>query len=330
MPKTKKEWTFALFRVFIIILGSFAVAFGSVAFLVPLNINSGGLAGVGIIARYFIEDPKTKILVYNLIVFVASSILWVIGFFFIGKEFALKTLVSTIAYPFATWLFTACPGVSDGIKEFGILLETAANGPTAGNYLLAGLFGGVFIGSGVAITFVGGGSTGGVDVLTFLAERYLKIKQSIASFIIDGSIVVIGLVTILPRDKTILLPCLTGVVTAFLTAMLIEIIYIGMQSGYQVDIISEKWEDISRYVQDELGRGATIISAQGGFRGDKRDVLRVVIDARQHHALRTFIAQTDPKAFVTYTRTNAVFGEGFKPHKEQNTIEKHKNKNGKK
>lgn len=331
MPKTKKEKLIFAFRIFIIILGSFLVSFGNVAFLVPLNINSGGLSGIGIIVRYFISDPNMKVLAYNLVVDIASVILWIVGFIFIGKEFALKTLVATIAFPVANWLFTACPGISNGIVDFGELIKTSANGPTAGNYLLAGLFGGAFIGSGVAITFVGGGSTGGVDVITFLAERYLKIKQSTASFIVDGSIVVAGLLIILPRDQEILLPCLTGVISAFLTAIFIEVIYIGLQSGYQVDIISSKWEDISKYVQDDLERGATVIHAKGGFRGDERIILRVVIASRQHNALRSFIAKTDPKAFVTYTRTNAVFGEGFKPHKEENEIEKfHNRKNGKK
>ena len=318
MPKTKIEWFSLICRTFLVILGTVLVAFGSVSFHVPLNINAGGLSGIGIVVRYFVSDAY-KVLAYNLVVTIASVVLWLLGLIFIGKDFAIKTLVATIVFPGATWLFTTCPGISNLISDLGELMRVAGNGPTAGNYLLAGVFGGVFVGIGVAITFVGGGSTGGVDVLTFLMEKYLKIKQSIASFIIDGTIVVTGLAILLPLNHEFLLPCLSGVLSAFVTAVFIEFIYIGSQTSFQVDIISDKWEDISRYAQDELGRGATILHAKGGYKGDDRIILRIVFDKRQYNQIRNYISKVDPKAFVTFTQTNAVFGEGFKPHQNPTT-----------
>ena len=307
------DWYKLICRGILVILGTVLVALGNVAFLVPLDINAGGLSGIGIIARYFAPE-SFKVLLYNIIITGASIVLWLLGLLFIGKDFAIKTLVATIVFPAANWLFTTCPGLSDLISQFGELIKTAGNGPTAGNFLLVGLFGGVFVGVGVALTFVGGGSTGGVDVLTFLMEKFLKIKQSIASFIVDGTIVVTGLAVLLPQDNSFLLPCLSGILSAFVTALIIEFIYIGSQTSYQVDIISDKWEEISKFAQDELGRGATIIHAQGGFHGDERIVLRVVFDKRQYNKIRQYISKVDPKAFVTFTQTNAVFGEGFKSH----------------
>lgn len=327
MPKTKIDWYKFICRTILVVLGTVLVAFGSVGFHVPLDINAGGLSGIGIIVRYFVPE-SVKVLTYNLVVTIASIILWLMGLIFIGKDFAFKTLVATIVFPGATWLFTTCPGVSDLMNGLGELLKTTGNGPTAGNYLLAGVFGGVFVGVGVAVTFVGGGSTGGVDVLTFIMEKFLKIKQSIASFIVDGTIVVTGLAVLLPMEHDFLLPCLSGIISAFVTAAFIEFIYIGSQTSYQVDIISEKWEEISRYAQDVLGRGATIIHAKGGYKGDERIILRIVFDKRQYNLLRSEISKIDPKAFVTFTRTNAVFGEGFKPHQNPQTFKK-KDKNDK-
>ena len=325
MPKTKKEWFIAVYRTLIVIFGTFLVAFGNVAFLAPLDINAGGLNGVAIIARYFVAD-NMKVLLYNIIIDGASVILWLIGLAFIGKEFALKTLVATIAFPLANWLFTACPGLSDGLIKFGEILKMAGNGPTAGNFLMSGIFGGVFVGVGVAVTFVGGGSTGGVDVLTFLMEKYIHIKQSIASFIIDGTIVTVGLCVLLPLENDFLLPCLSGIISAFMSAIIIEVIYIGSQTSYQVDIISDKWEEISQYAQDVLGHGATIIHAKGGYKGDDRIILRIVFKKREYSKIRSYIAHVDPKAFVTYTQTNAVFGEGFRSHVNTNLIEEVKKK----
>ena len=334
MPKTKNEWMKAILKSLIVVLGTFVVAFGNVAFLVPLDINAGGLNGVAIIAKFFVAE-NAKILVYNIIVDAASVALWLVGLIFIGKEFALKTLVATIAFPLANWIFTACPGVSEALIKFGEMLTLAGNGPTAGNYLMAGIFGGVFVGVGVAITFVGGGSTGGVDVLTFLLEKYVHIKQSIASFLVDGTIIIVGLCVLLPQgteEKSFLLACLSGIISAFMSAILIEVIFISSQTSYQVDIISDKWEEISKYAQDVLGHGATIIHAQGGYKGDKRIILRIVFKKREYSKIRSYIAQVDPKAFVTYTQTNAVFGEGFKSHVNSNLIKevKAKTKKGKK
>ena len=113
-----------------------------------------------------------------------------------------------------------------------------------------------------------------------------------------------------------------------MSAILIEVIYIGSQSAYQADIISDKWEEISKYALIELDRGTTIIRAEGGYKGDERVILRIVFDKRQHNKIREFIAKIDPHAFVTYTRTNAVFGEGFKSHKVDPIIKK-KNRDGK-
>ena len=325
MPRSKKDWFKLIYKTLIIIFGTTLVAFGSVGFHVPLNINAGGLSGLGIIVRFF-SPESMKTISYNIVITSSSILLWLIGLLFIGKDFAIKTLVATIVFPGATWLFTTCPGISDVVAKLGELIKTAANGPTAGNYLMGGIFGGVFVGIGVALTFVGGGSTGGVDVLTFLMEKYLKIKQSAGSFIVDGTIVVVGLILLLPKDNTFLLPCLSGVLSAFVTAVSIEAIYIGSQTSYQVDIISSKWEEISNYAQNELGRGATVIHAKGGYKGDERVILRIVFDRHQYTRIRAFISKVDPKAFVTFTRTNAVFGEGFRPHIEEGLLDKKKAK----
>ena len=313
---SKKEKLFATTRVLAVIFGTILLAFGTVLFLVPLDINSGGLSGIAIIVRFFVPE-EYKVLVYNIIVWSTSVILWLLGRIFIGKEFAYKTLLSTVIFPLANTLFTIVPGISDGIDYLANLIKTAGNPEgtvTAGNYILSALFGGVFVGSGVAITFVGGGSTGGVDVLTFLIEKFWRIKQSIASFMVDGTIILVGLLSLVLVKTEMLISCLSGVISAFITAVVIEVIYIGSQSNFQADIISDKWEEISRYVQDELERGATVIRAEGGYHGDDRVILRAVIDKRQYEKLKKFIAETDPKAFVTYTQTHATFGEGFKSY----------------
>lgn len=299
-----------LMQIFVVILGSFLLAFGNIVFLSPAMINAGGLNGISIIVKSFFSEGYQDI-VYNITTASLSIILWIVGLIFIGKDFAIKTLLSTIMVPVATFFFTFTPGVSDWCQN---ITSAILSSPTmeTGEILLSGITGGVIVGVGVAITFVGGGSSGGVDVLSFILNKYLNIKQSIGSFIVDGSIIILGLFIILPTDMNFLVKCLCGILSAFITAILIEYVYVGAQTSFQVDIISEKWKEISAYAQEVLGRGATIIHAEGGYKGNERIILRVVFDKSQYHKIRDFIVKTDPNAFITFTQTNAVYGEGFK------------------
>ena len=296
---TRHDWFCFICNNFLVIIGSFILAIGTGIFLSKLSIVAGGLSGIGIIVQHYVSFQ-----ILDIIVWIGTAILWVVGFFTIGKEFSFRTLLSSVAYPgFLTLVLR--------VNYFQNIAEQVAGDGGPGNILICGLFAGVFIGAGVALTFLGKGSTGGVDTLVFLFAKKTKIKESVWSFIIDGSIIVLSMILV-PNQW---INSLVGILSAFISAMMIEFIYNANVSSYQADIISSKWEDISRYAQDELGRGATIIPVKGGYRHEDRIMLRVVLEKRQVEALRKYIAEVDPKAFVTYSQTKAVYGEGFKDHK---------------
>ena len=162
------------------------------------------------------------------------------------------------------------------------------------------------------MNFKGGGSTGGVDVIIAIFNKYLGVKESIMSLAIDGSIIVCGMFLI-PGN---IVPSLCGIISALVSALMIEYFYVGKQTSLQADIISDKWEEISRFVQDVLGRGATVIPANGGYKLENRTILRVVFDKTQYKAIREFIGDTDPTAFMTFTQTYGVYGEGFNVNKK--------------
>lgn len=280
-----------------IVLGTFLLAFGSVIFLTKAELVAGGISGIAIIIQHFVD-----VAIYDYLVAGLTILFWLIGLIFLGKDFAIKTALSSLLYIGFTFLFKR-------VVFFDELAKTFAGEQLAGNLILCGIFGGVFIGGGVAITFLGGGSSGGVDVVQLLLSKYTGIKESVSGFLIDGIIILVGMFSM-----QLWVQSLCGILSSFVTAALIEIVYIKNQTAYQVDIISDKWEEISRYAQDELERGATIIHAQGGYKGEERVILRVVFDRFQYEKIKKYIASVDPKAFVTYTQTNAVFGEGFKKH----------------
>ncbi len=294
----------------LVILGTFILAFGSVIFLTECEIVAGGVSGIAIIIQHYVT-----IQIYDYVAAALTVFFWVLGVIFLGKDFAVKTLLSSVLYIGFTFLFKRVEFFTDLAKTFAGTNDGGTS--QVGNYILCGLFGGVFVGGGVALTFLGGGSTGGVDVLQLLLSRWLKVKESITSFMVDGTIIIIGMICLqLP------IPALCGILSAFVTAALIEVVFIRNQTSYQVDIISDKWELISQYAQDELERGATIIRAEGGYKGEERVILRVVFDKSQYEKIRDYIASVDPYAFVTFTQTNAVYGEGFKSNKKSVKIKK--------
>lgn len=292
-----KEFWLRVFRVFLVILGSAILAFGTAIFLTRLEIVSGGLSGIAIIVQHFIGGVDQYI---DIMVAGASAVLFFIGLFFIGKDFAIKTLISTVAFPAFLALFLR-------VNYFQDISVLVAGDGSVGYIILCGVFGGVFVGSGVALTFLGGGSTGGVDIIVYIVSQKTRIKESVVSFAVDGFIVLMSIILI--REN--LINSLCGVISAFVVALMIEYFFVNQTASVQADVISDKWEEISRFAQDEMMRGATIIKAQGGYKGEERIILRVVFDRRQFDTFKKFVARTDPKAFITYTQTNAVYGEGF-------------------
>lgn len=330
---TKKEKKAFITNIFLVLIGNLSLAFGTAIFLTKLDIVAGGLSGIGIIVQHYIGslDIFTGFwaqvfgtTTVDLVVFIATWILWAVGLIFLGRDFALKTLASAIIYPIALSIFMRVPcfiGIAENISYFGItdttLLENIKNNvefAPISNLLLCGLFGGVFIGFGVGLNFLGGGSTGGVDVIIAIINKYFGIKESIISFCLDALVILLGMFLIKKNGHFNIVPSLCGILSAFITALVIEFVMNFFSLSYQLDVISDKWEVISWFAQEELGRGATIIHVEGGYKGDQRVILRIVFDKMQYNRLKNFIARVDPHAFVTITQTSAVYGEGFKPH----------------
>lgn len=283
----------------LVAVGTFILSFGSVIFLSKAELVAGGVSGIAIMVNHFVNID-----IYDYVAAGLTILFWFIGFIFVGKQFAIKTLFSSILYIGFTFLINRVPFFDELATTFSGLDKNAE--PLVGNLILCGIFGGVFVGAGVAITFLGGGSTGGVDCFQPLAKKYFHIKEPITSFVIDASIIVIGAFTM----KT-WIPALCGVLACVMSSFLIEVIYIRSQTSYQVDIISNHWKEINDFAQKELDRGTTIIRAEGGYQGEERIILRIVFDRSQYEKLRDYVAVVDPTAFITFTQTNAVYGEGF-------------------
>ncbi len=291
------------------IIGSFLVAFGTACFLIPAEVVAGGTSGIGMILNHFLKDAfgtRTE----DIIVWTINIVLLIVAYFFVGKRFALNTLVSTIFFPLfltlmlrtnmITWLSDYFKKDSEAWKDMEYYISL--------RLLLAGIFAGITIGIGVSITFIGYGSTGGFDVLYFLIEKYLHIKQSISSFVLDGlTILVYALVV--PNH---VIPSLVGVVSAMLSAVMIEVMYIKLNTNYVVDILTNKYKEINNYIIKELGATSTLLDATGAYSKKEFKLVRFVLPRRKYEEIRKELVALDPKAFISVVDSKEIIGKGFK------------------
>lgn len=286
-------------NMLLVVLGTIILAFGSGVFLVPFDLITGGMSGLGIIL--------VKILPFNLSIDVYVAIiswaLFFLGFIILGKDLALKTLISAIVYPVALSLsikLLNSPIIGDFLDMKNGQYQSIA-------ILLGSVFGGAMVGAGCAISFIGGGSTGGTDIIAFIICKYFKrLKSSQVIFIIDALIVVSGMFII--ND---LVTSLLGIVSAFLCAITIDKVFLSDSKAFIAFIVSDKYEEINRKIIKKLDRTSTIIDSMGGYLKQPNKVLMISFNFSQYRLLIDIINRIDKKAFITISRAHEINGEGW-------------------
>ncbi|MBQ9544231.1 MAG: YitT family protein [Clostridia bacterium] len=297
--RRKKRLT-ALKNVLEVILGTAILAFGTAVFIVPFDLVVGGVSSVALITNRLLGDNAVSI---DLLITVLTWSLFFLGLVFLGKGFALKTLVSTVVYPVAFSLFSRLvdPEVLGGV----FCLSLSEYSQIA--LLLACIFGGVFIGAGCALTFLGGGSSGGMDIIAFLICKIFKrLKSPRAIFFIDAVTVAAGLFVFLDPVLTLL-----GISSAFVSAFVIDKMFLGGSKAFVAEIVSDEFEKINRQVAETLERTTSIADIEGGYSGQKKKMLFVSFTMDQYNQLLNIINKTDPSAFVTIQRAHEINGEGW-------------------
>ncbi len=296
---TKSELLLQLKNLGLVILGTLVLAFGCAVFVVPFNLVTGGVTGLAII----IDNLINSAIHIDVVIGAITWLLFFLGLIFLGWDFAIKTLASTIIYPIAISLFMnlVSPDVLDGI----FYIQGSSHADIA--LIISALFGGLCVGTGCALTFMGGGSTGGIDIIAFmLCKVFKKLKSSTVIFAVDATTVILGLFVIKDLILTLL-----GVISAWIAAMVIDRIFIGGGQAFTAQIVSDKYEEINLAVRNEVERTTTVFEARGGYSGKPKTVLMVTFTMRQYAVLMNAIKRIDKTAFVSITRAHEINGEGF-------------------
>ena len=294
---SKGELLLQLKNLSLVVLGTLVLAFGCAIFVVPFDLVTGGVTGISII----IDEMIKGAIDIEITIGIITWGLFFLGLAFLGMDFALKTLASTIIYPLAISLFLklVSPGVLGGLFYLNTSSDVAL--------IISALFGGLCVGTGCALTFLGGGSTGGVDILAFILCKFFKRwKSSTVIFIVDATTVVLGLFVIKDLIHTLL-----GIISAWLAAQVIDKIFLGGNRAFTAQIVSDKYEEINLAIREEVRRTTTMLIGYGGYSREQKTVLSVTFTMRQYADLMRVIKSIDPTAFVSISRAHEINGEGF-------------------
>ena len=286
--------------------GCFLLAFGAAAFISPLGLVTGGVLSIGVIIQHFITLSGSDFYAVDIVTGAIQVLLLGISFLFLGKNYTIRTIYTTLLYPAFFSLLSRFPFIQ-GMSIGGYVCRLFD--PTDfGQLILAALAGGVLVGLGVAICYHAGGSTGGLDVIASILARHTPVKEAVSSFAMDATLVIAGLVAI--RDVRL---ALVGVLSAFTCALAIQYLYVNAESYIIADIVSDKYEIIQEYVHVKMDHATTLIDIVGGYTGKERKILRVAFSSRDLYSFRAYIGLVDPRAFVTFTKASMINGEGFDP-----------------
>lgn len=301
----------------LVIIGCVLFAFGDAVFLNKWDIVSGGVSSVGIMIDTFVE-PLLGFGIRDIVVAFVQIALWFLGLFLLGKKFSIKTAVAMIAYPGFYALFYRLDvgthlGLSGLYPPEGVSLSTyALSGSDVSNLIICAIIGGILDGIAVGMAFLGHASTGGFAILSSILAKFTSVKEDVSSFLIDGVLIIMATLLRLSQPS-IGICCLGGILSSMACSIAIQFVYINADRYVICDVISDKYQEISDFVIKDLDHSVTLIDAIGGYTGEKRKLLRAIINKSEQMDLERKIAEVDPNAFVSFYKANTINGEGFLP-----------------
>jgi uncharacterized membrane-anchored protein YitT (DUF2179 family) len=281
-------------NVLFILIGTAIMSFGLVNFNMQNKLAEGGFTGITLLLYFMFKwDPSYTNLILNIPLFF-------IGWKLLGRNAFIYTLLGTVGLSVFLWIFQRFP----------------IDMPLKDDLLLAALFAGVFLGIGLGIIFRYGGTTGGVDIIARLVQKYAGWSMGRTMFIFDIGVIGISVLTYLNYKEA-----MYTLVAVFIGARVIDFIQEGAYTARGAMIVSDRNDDIAKKIMEEMDRGLTVLKGYGSFTKIEREVLYCVVAKNEIVRLKNLITSVDPHAFVSVTVVHDVHGEGFTLDENKKPIE---------
>lgn len=272
--------------IFDIISGLF-FAVGLSSFSAPNQIAPGGVSGLSVLVQHlFGFQLGTIMLAINIP-------LILLAWKFLGRAFTINTLKTV------------------GIHT--LILNNLHLPAYSGEQVIAGLFGGVFIGISLALVFMRSSTTGGGDIVSRLVQlkfRHVPIGKMMLLFDV---LVLVASVLVFRNIEA----GLYGMISIFTTSKVIDGMLYGLYTGKVLLIISPRQQEISDEILHKLDRGVTFLDGVGAYSGKQKQVLMCAVRANEYHGVEEIVKKHDPDAFVLTLEAKEIQGEGFRPITQQ-------------
>lgn len=266
-----------------IISGNIFIALAINTLILENHIIVGGTSGIGNVLNHYFNIPV------SLSVGCLNVCLFLVGLFFIGKKFAMTTLLSTFLFPIILQFF-----------ETHAMFHHYLEDP-----LLAAILAACLVGVGIGLILKANASTGGVDILAILLNKKFGFPVHIVLNCIDLSILVLQFTF---NDTT---HVIYGIMIVMITAVVLNKTLTQGTSLVQLTVISDHYEDIKQSILHEFDAGVTLLASEKGFTQENSKLLLSVLPYRKLPAIKAKIHEIDPVAFVIVSHVEEVGGKGF-------------------
>lgn len=270
----------------IITVGIVIVALSLHLFLIPADIAAGGVSGLAMVINEYI--PALPV---GFLMLIMNGVLFIVAFITLGRGFGVKTFYASL-----------------GLSGIILVLERfyPIKQPFTSDVLLAAIMGTAMSGIGMAVIFNHNASTGGTDIIAKLLNRYAHMDIGRSLLLTDFVVTFFAAVTFgIQKGMYALLAVVSN-------GFVIDYVIAGFDIAMQLFIMTSRSDIISEYIMNELGRGVTFFTGQGGYSGKELKVVYTVVSRKEFIRLRSYIKEVDPKAFITVSDAHEVLGEGFK------------------
>ncbi|RIP36976.1 YitT family protein [Staphylococcus gallinarum] len=262
------------------ILGTFLIAIGINTFVIASNLGEGGTVGISLNLKYTLGWSPA------ITSFVINVILIAIGWKFLSKTTAVYTLITVVS----SSLFI-------GLTE-NLILNIDSD-------FINTVFSGVLIGIGSGFVISARSTLGGTSVIAKIINKYSEIKTSQALFILD-TLIVVSFLLVLPVQNV-----LYTIVMLFIVEKSMSFVIEGFNPKKAITIMSEYNAKISRQINQETGRGSTLLNGEGGYGQKESKILYVVVPQNQLSQIKKIVNIYDENAFLVIHDVRDVLGNGF-------------------
>ena len=290
-----------------IAFGSAMMAIGIGVFLIDAKVVPGGVSGLAM-AIHYLTGLSVGMLIW---IFNIPLFLW--GLKELGKQFGMRTFVGFTLNSLFIDLFR---GDIPGFHYIRFQDSATIQDLYKNDFLFLILIGSVLIGVGLGIIFKFKGTTAGSDIIASIMHKRYGIKPGQAIMFTDFFVIALAGIIIevrnLSPDRPALVLTFYAIFLLFISSRLIDVIIDGFDYARAAYIISDKFEEISAAIMNDLGRGVTAVDTRGVYKNVEREMLLTVVPLREVTKLVDVVREVDPHAFVIIYNVHEVLGEGFR------------------